>query len=76
MSEEINSVYRFEVRGDKLTLLRLRNKPNPLRPTTQDVFTGQIGTLRFTRDANHRISGVVLDAGRIQGFQFTRRGTL
>jgi CubicO group peptidase (beta-lactamase class C family) len=75
MSEEIDPVYRFEVRGDKLTLLRLKNKPDSLRPTTQDVFTGQIGTIRFTRDANHRISGFVLDAGRIQGFHFTRRAT-
>jgi CubicO group peptidase (beta-lactamase class C family) len=73
-SEEIDPVYRFEVRGNKLTLLRLKNKPDELHPTTQDVFTGQIGTLRFTRDANHHVSGFVLDAGRIQGFQFTKRG--
>ena len=74
VSEEIDPVYRFEVQGDKLTLLRLKSKPDKLRPTTQDVFIGQIGTLRFRRDANHRISGLVLDAGRIQGFHFTRRG--
>ena len=74
LSQEIDPVYRFELRGDKLTRLRLKSKPDQLRPTTQDVFIGQIGTLRFTRDANHRISGFVLDAGRIQGFQFTRRG--
>jgi len=73
MSEEIDPVYRFKVVGDKLTLMRLKNKPDALRPASQDVFTGQIGTLRFTRDANHRISGFVLNAGRIQGFQFTRR---
>jgi hypothetical protein len=74
VSEEIDPVYRFEVKNGKLTLLRLKNKPDALQPTTRDVFTGQIGTLRFTRDANQKISGFVLDAGRIQGFQFTRRG--
>jgi CubicO group peptidase (beta-lactamase class C family) len=74
VSEEIDPVYRFEVRADMLTLLRLKSKPDPLRPATADVFTGQLGTLRFTRDANHRVSGFVLDAGRIQGVQFTRRG--
>ncbi len=73
VSEEIDPVYRFEVRGDKLTLLRLKNKPDTLHPTTEDVFAGQLGTLRFTRDSNHRVSGFVLDAGRIQGFQFTKR---
>jgi len=76
VSEEIDPVYRFEVRGDKLTLLRLKHKPDPLRPATQDVFVGQLGTLRFTRDANHRVSGFVLDAGRILGMQFTKRGGL
>ncbi len=73
VSEEIDPVYRFEVRDGKLTLLRLKSKPDKLQPTTEDVFTGQLGTLRFTRDANHKVSGFVLDAGRIQGFQFTRR---
>jgi hypothetical protein len=72
-SDEIDPVYRFEIKDGRLTLLRLKSKPDPLRPTTQDVFIGQLGTLRFTRDANHQVSGFVLDAGRIQGFQFTRR---
>ncbi|WP_109486636.1 serine hydrolase domain-containing protein [Occallatibacter savannae] len=71
-SEEIDPVYRFKVVGDKLTLMRLKNKPDSLRPTLPDVFIGQIGTIHFTRDANHRISGFVLNAGRFQGFQFSR----
>lgn len=73
VSDEIEPVYRISVQDGKLTLMRLKNKPDSLRPTTQDVFIGQIGTLRFARDANGRISGFILDAGRIQGFQFTRR---
>jgi hypothetical protein len=51
----------------------MKNKPDLLRPTVQDVFVGQIGTLRFTRDSSHRVTGFVLDAGRIQGFQFKRQ---
>jgi hypothetical protein len=73
VSDEIEPVYRISVQDGKLTLMRLKNKPDSLRPTTQDVFIGQIGTLRFARDAKGRISGFILDAGRIQGFQFTRR---
>jgi hypothetical protein len=39
----------------------------------RDVFVGEIGTVRFTRDANQHISGFILDAGRIRNFQFTRK---
>jgi Beta-lactamase len=73
VSEEIDPVFRLSVQDGKLTLMRLKNKPDPLRPTTRDVFVGQIGTIRFSRDANGRVSGFTLDAGRIQGFRFTRR---
>jgi CubicO group peptidase (beta-lactamase class C family) len=73
VSDEIEPVYRISVQGGKLTLTRLKNKPNPLRPAMQDVFVGEIGTLRFTRDANQHVSGFILNAGRIQGFQFTRK---
>jgi hypothetical protein len=73
VSEEIDPVYRMSVQDGKLTMTRLKNKPDSLRPATQDVFVGHIGTIRFSRDANGRVSGFVLDAGRIQGFQFTRR---
>jgi len=73
VSDEIEPVYRFTVQDGKLTLMRLKSKPDSLRATTQDVFSSQIGTIRFTRDADHHVSGFILDAGRIQGFQFTRR---
>lgn len=56
----------------KLTLTRLKSKPDSLRPMTRDVFVGRIGTIRFARDANGRVSGFILNAGRIQGFQFTK----
>ncbi len=73
VSEEIEPVYRLAVQDGKLTLTRLKSKPDPLRPQVQDVFTGQIGTIRFVRDDHQQVSGFILDAGRIQGFQFTRR---
>jgi CubicO group peptidase (beta-lactamase class C family) len=72
VNQEIDPVYRISLKDGKLTLLRLKNKPDTLRPATRDVFVGEIGTLRFTRDANHHISGFILDADRIQNFQFTK----
>jgi hypothetical protein len=73
VSEEIDPVYRIQLDGEKLSLVRMKHKPDALRPAIKDVFTGQIGTVRFTRDANGRVSAFVLNAGRIQNFHFVRR---
>jgi CubicO group peptidase (beta-lactamase class C family) len=73
VSEEIDPVYRIAIQDGKLTLSRLKHKPDTLRPAMQDAFVGDIGTVRFTRDANHQISGLILDAGRIQNLRFTKR---
>jgi hypothetical protein len=45
----------------------------PLRPAARDVFAGEIGAVRFTRDANQPICGFILNAGRIQNFRFSRK---
>ena len=73
VSEEIDPVYRIQLDGEKLSLVRMKHKPDGLRPAIKDVFTGQIGTVRFTRDANGRVSAFVLNAGRIQNFRFAKR---
>lgn len=73
VSEEIDPVYRISIQDGKLTLNRLKHKPDTLSPTTTEIFTGDIGTLRFTRDDSKHISGFILDAGRIQNFRFTRK---
>lgn len=74
VSEEIDPVYRIAQDGDKLTLVRLKHEPDKLQPAVRDVFTGQIGTVRFTRDpASGHVSGFVLNAGRIQNFHFVKR---
>lgn len=73
ISEEIDPVYRIVFQDGNLSLTRLKNKAEILKPAVRDVFTGEIGTVRFTRDASQHISGFVLDAGRIQNFRFSRR---
>jgi len=74
VSEEIDPVYRITLDGEKLSLLRLKHHPDALRPAVWDVFSGEIGTVRFTRDpANRQVSGFVLNAGRIQNFHFVKR---
>ena len=73
VSEEIDPIYRVVLQDGNLSLMRLKNKPESLRPEVRDVFTGEIGTVRFTRDANQHITGFILNAGRIQNFRFSRR---
>jgi len=73
VSEEIDPVYRIVLQDGNLALARLKNKTETLKPAVRDVFTGDIGTVRFTRDANQHISGFVLNAGRIQNFRFSKK---
>jgi hypothetical protein len=73
VSAEIDPVYRIIVDGERLTLVRLKHKPDMLRPMVKDVFSGDIGTVRFARDAGGNISGFVLNAGRIQNFHFAKQ---
>jgi CubicO group peptidase (beta-lactamase class C family) len=73
VSEEIDPVYRIILQDGSLRLVRLKHQAEALRPTVQDVFSGNIGTVRFTRDANQHISGLVLNTGRIRNFQFARK---
>lgn len=74
VSEEIDPVYRIVLDGDKLNLTRLKHKADTLRPAVRDVFTGDIGTVRFMRDAaKGHVSGFVLNAGRIQNFRFVKQ---
>ena len=73
VSEEIDPVYRFTFADGKLSLSRLKHKPDTLRPVMQDTFVGDIGALHFTRDGSKRISGFVLNADRIQNLKFTKK---
>ena len=73
VSEEIDPVYRIVLDGDKLNLVRLKHEAEILRPAVRDVFTGEIGTVRFVRDANGHVAGFVLNAHRILNFRFTKR---
>ena len=69
-SDEIEPSFQFAIRNGKLTLLRLKASPAPLEPIIADTFTSDAGTIRFTRDAQGRITGFVLEAGRVRGMKF------
>jgi CubicO group peptidase (beta-lactamase class C family) len=75
VSDEIDPVYRIALEGESLKLERLKHKADTLRPAVKDVFTGEIGTVRFMRDGNGKLTGFVLNAGRIQNFHFSKRAS-
>ncbi len=73
LSDEIDPVFRMTVGNGTLKLIRAKFPDDPLRPTVRDVFLGEIGTVRFTRDATRHISGFAINGGRIQNFRFKKK---
>lgn len=74
-SEEIDSTYRVSVKDGKLTVMRKKAGPTPLTPAFRDAFSSLsiLGTFRFTRDAQNRVNGFRLSAGRIRNFRFVKQ---
>ena len=75
-SEELETQYTFFVRDGTLIGLHSHHGEFPLVPTTNDQFSsGEWFTpnVKFTRDAEGHIAGVILGGGRVTGVQFTRR---
>ncbi len=72
-SEEIDSIYKLAVQDGKLALKRKKYGPADLTPVAKDVFTvAGSGSVRFTRDNQNRVSGLILGRGRIKNFRFDR----
>ena len=60
-------------RADTALTLVLRNaSPRPLRPFGDDQFRAGGLTLRFTRDAAGKVTGLLVDQGRARGMRFER----
>lgn len=72
-SEELDATYEVIVRDGGLALRRKKHADAPLSPVTADWHEGGPGTLRFTRDAEQRVTGFTLSTGRIRGLWFERR---
>jgi hypothetical protein len=74
-SDEIDSTYRIAVQEGKLTLLRKKFPPLSLTAVFADAFNsgGLIGTIRFTRDQQQRVTGFTANGGRVRNFAFVRQ---
>ena len=71
-AEELDTTYRFVVEDSKLTLINRNDEKRALTPTFRDAFIGG-AQLEFSRDAQSRINGFVVQAGRIRHVKFVRR---
>ena len=70
-SEELDALFRLAVEADSLALYRIDGR-FVLRPgSASDSFLINNVLLRFQREAG-RVSGFVVDAGRVRGIRFDR----
>jgi len=86
-SDELGVTFRLAMVEGKLKLLAMLDPAgfrrsggiplNELLPALVDEFevSGTPVTLRFTRIAEHSVTGFILDAGRTTGMIFTRRAS-
>lgn len=72
-SEELDVIYKLSVKDGKLTMTRRKYGPLVPQGIAQDVFTiANAGSIRFTRDAQNRVTGLTLSRGRIKNFRFDK----
>jgi CubicO group peptidase (beta-lactamase class C family) len=71
-SDEIEPPYRMVVKDGTLRLERLKAQPASLAPLVLDTFTSPLGIVRFVRDGAGRVTGFVLDGGRVRRMKFSR----
>ncbi len=71
-AEELDTTYRLAVEDGKLTVIDRNEQKLALTPTFRDAFTGRFQA-EFSRDAQGRVAGFVVHAGRIRQVKFVKR---
>ncbi|HZM87931.1 MAG TPA: serine hydrolase domain-containing protein [Blastocatellia bacterium] len=76
-SDEVQATYRVVLEGGKLFIKHeneFKDLPkDPLAATTSDAFVVRGINIRFTRDANGRVSAFTLNAGRVKNIRFVKK---
>lgn len=70
-SDELDITYTFEVKNNNL-ILNLRETSSILKPYSIETFGWDRRNLCFTRDIEKRITGFVLQAGRVKNISFQK----
>jgi CubicO group peptidase (beta-lactamase class C family) len=72
-SDEIDSIYKLTIQDGKLRVKPKKQGSVEITPVAKDVFTTSgSGSIRFTRDKQNRVTGMVYSRGRIKNFRFDR----
>jgi CubicO group peptidase (beta-lactamase class C family) len=69
-TDEMDAVFRISVSGEGLQLERLKVTPAALEPLFADAFRSPVGILRFSRNAAGRVTGFLLEGGRVRHMKF------
>jgi hypothetical protein len=71
-SAELETV--LDIKATDSTLVVSEHRPGSLvmRPAYTDAFRGGIGITEFSRDASGRVTGFVINAGRVRALRFDR----
>jgi hypothetical protein len=69
-SDEMDAVFRISVNDGQLQLARTKLRPAALDPMFKDSFRVPIGVMQFTRDSTGRVTGFLLEGGRVRHLKF------
>ncbi|MCP2519434.1 beta-lactamase family protein [Candidatus Aminicenantes bacterium AC-708-M15] len=72
LSEELDIVFKILKRDKKLCLVAPRKPEIFLQPIIKDYFKAGRFKIRFIRDKEGRISGFLLNAGRVRNLEFKK----
>jgi len=71
-STELDTDMRIAASDTALVLTGRRPGSLVMRPIFTDAFRGDAGVLEFSRDATGRVTGFVINAGRVRALRFDR----
>jgi CubicO group peptidase (beta-lactamase class C family) len=72
-SDELDATYRVVIEDGKLFIKARNAQRSSLVPLKKDEFRQFGSTFNFTRNAQGRLSGLVLNGGRSKGIQFVKQ---
>jgi len=73
VSPEVQVTWQLKVNRDSLVIWRNGRRVDALEPAYRDVFMQGSATMEFTRDRSGRITGFVLEDGRVRHLRFDRQ---
>ncbi|HKN68943.1 MAG TPA: serine hydrolase domain-containing protein [Gemmatimonadaceae bacterium] len=71
-SAELETVVDIKATDSTLVMSERRPGSIVMRPVYTDAFRGGFGVTEFTRDASGRVTGFVVNAGRVRALRFDR----